>query len=213
MVMRPPSGIASRALRHRLSSEFSSWLVSTSVGQRPLAPTVSTTMLGPTVRWISSLIPAISAFTSVGRGSRVCRRENASRRWVSAAARLAAPWAATMYLSRSVRRPWASRVLISSSDPEMPASRLLKSWARPPVNWPTASIFCDWRSFSSACISSAVRSATRCSRVSLSARSAAVARSRSASMERRSSTSMSTPGKLHGVPSAAWSTRPLASIQ
>ncbi len=28
-------------------------------------------------------------------------------------------------------------------------SRLLKSCATPPVNWPTASIFCDWRSASS----------------------------------------------------------------
>ena len=24
--------------------------------------------------------------------------------------------------------------------------RLLKSWATPPVSWPIASIFCDWRS-------------------------------------------------------------------
>ena len=32
----------------------------------------------------------------------------------------------------------------------MTVSRLLKSWAMPPVSWPTASIFCDWRSVSSA---------------------------------------------------------------
>jgi hypothetical protein len=25
----------------------------------------------------------------------------------------------------------------------------LKSWAIPPASWPTASIFCDWRSSSS----------------------------------------------------------------
>ena len=30
----------------------------------------------------------------------------------------------------------------------MIASRLLKSCARPPVSWPTASIFCEWRNCS-----------------------------------------------------------------
>ena len=47
-------------------------------------------------------------------------------------------------------RPWAIRVAISSRLPEMPARRLLKSWASPPVSWPTASIFWLWRSCSSA---------------------------------------------------------------
>ena len=95
----------------------------------------------------------------------------------------------------------------------MPVSRLLKSCASPPVSWPTASIFCDCRSCSSARISSAVRSVTRCSSVSLRLRSKAVARARSASTARRSSTSISTPGKLCGVPSGAWVTWPLASNQ
>ena len=36
----------------------------------------------------------------------------------------------------------------SSRLPVMPVSRLLKSCAMPPVSWPTASIFCDWRSAS-----------------------------------------------------------------
>ncbi len=31
----------------------------------------------------------------------------------------------------------------------MIVSRLLKSWAMPPVSWPTTSSFCDWRSVSS----------------------------------------------------------------
>ncbi len=106
-------------------------------------------MAGPTVRWISSIMPPISPFTSVGLGASVCRREKASSRCVSAAARLAAPWAATMYLSMSASRPWPMRALISSSEPEMPASRLLTSCARPPVSRPTASIFCDTRSASS----------------------------------------------------------------
>lgn len=108
---------------------------------------------------------------------------------MSTAARLAELCAATMYLSTSLRRPWVRRRLISSSAPEIPASRLLKSCARPPVSWPTASIFCDWRSCSSACISMAVRSATRCSRVSLSARSWAWASRSDSSARVRSSRS------------------------
>src|SRR4028119_2232402 len=37
------------------------------------------------------------------------------------------------------------RVAMSSRLPEIPAKRLLKSCASPPVSWPTASIFWDWR--------------------------------------------------------------------
>ena len=37
MVSRPPSGMASRALMHRLRIAFSSWFGSHSVGQRPIA--------------------------------------------------------------------------------------------------------------------------------------------------------------------------------
>ena len=44
MVSRPPSGMASRALMQRLSSAFSSWFGSTSVVQRPAAPTTSTSI-------------------------------------------------------------------------------------------------------------------------------------------------------------------------
>ena len=47
MVSRPPSGIASRALMHRLSSAFSSCDGSISVGHRPPAPTTSTVDLRP----------------------------------------------------------------------------------------------------------------------------------------------------------------------
>ena len=60
----------------------------------PPAAIVSTVISGPTVRRISSSMPTTSRFMSVGFGSSVCRRENASNRWVSAAARFAAPWAA-----------------------------------------------------------------------------------------------------------------------
>jgi len=91
MVIRPPSGIASRALMHRLSSAFSSWFGSTSAIHRPVMLTVSTVISGPTVRRIRSAMSTTSLATSVGLGSSVCRREKASRRWVRAAARFDAP--------------------------------------------------------------------------------------------------------------------------
>ena len=96
MVMRPPSGMASRALMQRLRSAFSSWFGSTRAVQSPTAPTTSIVTAGPTVRRTSSSMPAMRPFTLVGLGSRVCRREKARRRCVSAAARLAAPCAALM---------------------------------------------------------------------------------------------------------------------
>ena len=52
-------------------------------------------------------------------------------------------------------------------------SRLLKSCATPPVSWPTASIFCDCRSASSAMARSSTASATRLSRVAFNSRSSA----------------------------------------
>jgi hypothetical protein len=99
IVSRPPTGIASRALMHRLSSAFSSCDGSTRVGQSPAAPMTSISTQGPTVRRISSSIPATSEFTSVGLGSSVRRRENASSRCVSAAAWVAAPRAAPMLVA------------------------------------------------------------------------------------------------------------------
>ncbi len=108
---------------------------------------------------------AIRRFASVGFGSSVCRREKASNRWVSAAARLTAPLAAFMNRSISSARPCAMRICITSRLPLMAASRLLKSWASPPVSWPTASIFCACRS-----ASCARSSASACSRSSVMSR-------------------------------------------
>ncbi len=93
MVMRPPSGMASRALMQRFSSAFSSWPGSISAGHRPAKPTTSSCMAGPIVRRTRSSMSLIRRFTFTGFGSRVCLRENARRRWVKAAARLAAPCA------------------------------------------------------------------------------------------------------------------------
>ena len=91
MVSRPPSGMASRALMQRLRIAFSSWFGSHSVGHRPVAEHRLDLIAGPTVRRISSSMSATSLFASVGFGSSVCRREKASSRCVSAAARDAAP--------------------------------------------------------------------------------------------------------------------------
>ena len=44
-------------------------------------------MVSPSVRRSSSDIPATSRLTSIGLGASGWRRENASRRWVSVAAR------------------------------------------------------------------------------------------------------------------------------
>ena len=144
-VSLPPLGMASRTLMHRFSTTFSSWFASHSVGQRPIASTVSTATDGPVVRRIRSSMPAISLFGSVDFGSSVCRRAKASSRCVSAAARLAAPCAATIYRSKSPIGPCAARVLSCSRQPVMAANRLLKSCASPPVSWPSASIFCAWK--------------------------------------------------------------------
>ena len=92
-------------------------------------------------------MPAISRLASTGRGDNGWRRENASSLWVSCAAR----WPPIRAL-RSGRSSAASAHLRSAMSrlPMMTVSRLLKSWAMPPVSCPIASIFCDWRSVSSA---------------------------------------------------------------
>ena len=54
----------------------------------------------------------------------------------------------------------------------MTVSRLLKSCAIPPVSWPTASIFCDWRSWSPTSSCSRVLSSLSCSKFSLTSLSA-----------------------------------------
>ena len=106
---------------------------------------------GPTVRRISSSMPATSRFDVESAWDRASG--GARRRAAGGSARrrgCAAPWRRVDDSGRHRPcRPCAMRVCISSRLPMMPASRLLKSCARPPVSWPTASIFCAWRSASS----------------------------------------------------------------
>ncbi len=79
----------------QLSSAFSSWCGSIRVGQTPAAPTTSMVMPGPTVRRIRSLQACDQAIDVDRLGIEVWRREKARSRWVSAAARFTAPWAAS----------------------------------------------------------------------------------------------------------------------
>ena len=151
MVMRPPSGMASRALMQRFRSAFSSWLGSTSVGQSPAAPTT----LDRDRRAHGAPDQLLHAGDQ--RGSRRWAWDPASggaRRPAGGGSgpRPAGPRPGPPPCSARRRRagPARMRVAISSRLPEMPASRLLKSCARPPVSWPTASIFWLWRSASSA---------------------------------------------------------------
>src|ERR1700691_1686566 len=144
MVMRPPSGMASRALTTRLRMAFSSWLTSTNVGHRPLPSMVSTAIVSPTVRVSISDRLATNRFKSTCCGLRTCWRENASRRWVSEAARLAPCIAAAIGLpidEASAGPPRARRRSAESRLPMTTVMRLLKSWAIPPASWPIDSIF------------------------------------------------------------------------
>ena len=61
MVIRPPSGIASRALMQRFRSAFSSWCGSAEHGPDAAARDVLHVDRGPTVRRISSSMPVIKA--------------------------------------------------------------------------------------------------------------------------------------------------------
>ena len=158
MVRRPPSGMASRALMHRLSSAFSSWLGSTSVGPQAAArrrPRRS--IVGPD-RAADQVLHAGDQPVDVGRLGieRLAAREGqqpVGQRRRALGRALARPRCSGRVVESG---PARMRVCSSSRLPLMPVSRLLKSCAMPPVSWPTASIFCDWRSASSACLRSAM---------------------------------------------------------
>ena len=72
-----------------------------------------------------------------------CLRAKASIRWVSVAPRSAASRALRRNLVMSA--PLAARRSARSRLPMIAESRLLKSCATPPVSWPIASIFCEWK--------------------------------------------------------------------
>jgi hypothetical protein len=117
-----------------------------------------------------------------------CCLANANIRWVSAEPR-SAPCIAPSS-RRCARGSSGNRLRRSSRLPITAVRRLLKSWATPPVSWPTASIFWLCRrassawfrsavsasSASNALCSSAVRWVTLCSSVLLIPSSASCAR-------------------------------------
>ena len=148
MVMAPPLGMASRALTARFSTAISSWLRSTSTV--PIAGGKRTTMLmfAPSERSSRSVMPLTRSGMATATGLRFCRRAKASMRWV----RMAPRWAACTALATSGAILGSSpmRRCTSSRLPSTAVSRLLKSCATPPVSWPIASIFCDWKSASRA---------------------------------------------------------------
>ena len=88
MVSWPPSGMASRAFRHRLSMAASIWLGSTIAGHRSAASSVVTRTRLPSVLAASVTSSDTRWLRSVGRADSRCRRENASNREVSLRAAL-----------------------------------------------------------------------------------------------------------------------------
>ena len=87
------------------------------------------------------------SLSSMLRACSGCLRANASMRWVSCAPREAASSIACTIGASFGSLPTES--VSSSVMPMMTVRMLLKSCATPPVSWPTASIFCDWRSWPS----------------------------------------------------------------
>ncbi|MNI69137.1 hypothetical protein D3C73_1248690 [compost metagenome] len=151
----------------RFNSALSNWLASSVACNGSGEGSARIRTASPRVLCSRCCTETSSVLISTGRASSDCRRENASRRWVSAAARWAEAVAVSRKRSRSSTRPMSRRSRTMSNADRMPVSMLLKSWAMPPVSWPIASIFCDCRSAASLasraaiCASSSrVRSAT-----------------------------------------------------
>ncbi len=135
--MRPPPGIASRALTARFISTCSSCASG--------AMTIGDAAAGSKTIWTSSPMTRSSSerrrVTRQLRSSRTARcgarRLNASSCPVSSAARLAAWKTSAIRSACSVARARKNWMLS-----RMTVRRLLKSWAMPPARRPSASIFC-----------------------------------------------------------------------
>ena len=110
----------------------------------------SISIVSPSARCRKSPTAGRYLLRSRSLGSSGWRREKASRRCVSVAAR----WAPRIALAIERCRfaalppsPWASCLTLSRL-PMMIMRRLLKSWAMPPLSWPTASMRWDTASCS-----------------------------------------------------------------
>src|ERR1044072_2302085 len=147
MVSGPPSGIASRAFKARLRIAFSSWFSSHRALPVSSPSRVRTSISLPIECSSICFIVSITALTGTGAMRIRWSREKASSWVVSLAPRR--PDSSAVSAIR-LRRGSVTALTSSSRPPITGVRRLLKSWAMPPVSWPTASIFCAWRSASSA---------------------------------------------------------------
>ena len=150
----PPFGMASRALTARLRIASSSCDGSASAGHRFVRQTQScTAMCSPSVRCSSvTELRDDVVEVEIARLQRLLAREG-EQRWVSCAPRVGG-LVDRLDDRRELRIAAQASSDSSSVMPMMTVRMLLKSCATPPVSWPTASIFCAWRSW----LSSATRS-------------------------------------------------------
>src|SRR3954447_9254211 len=132
-IMRPPAGIASRALTARLSRTCSSLVGSTLTRQRPVDSRISRSMSARKERRRSFSPAPMTSSSTTTRVRAGSRRPKASRCLVSSAARTAAPWICSTSLSTSLSR---TASCTKEAKLLMTAMRLLKSCAPPPASCP-----------------------------------------------------------------------------
>ena len=136
-------GMASRALTARLRMAFSSALVSTLTRQSRLRAPSRAATISPRLRRNSSDMSDnqpvwVDRFR--GQGLLAGRRPAAAGSTQRPACRPRSHRRDRIGVDLAIRAP-SSRRCCRSRLPMMTPSMLLKSWAMPPVNWPTASIF------------------------------------------------------------------------
>ncbi|MNY12005.1 hypothetical protein D3C86_1450640 [compost metagenome] len=142
--MLPCSSMASRALMTRLSKTISSWLESTSISRKSGLSSMRNSMaLGKAClssRWVDS---SNSGRLTVATLSSL-RRANVSSCWVSCVPRSPA---SRICVSSLLIRSGSLLFIARRAEPRIMVRILLKSWAMPPVSWPSASSFCAWNSW------------------------------------------------------------------
>ena len=137
--MRPPSGMASRALTARLTSASSSSDLSTRTGHVVSGTSISNSILTCIEPASTSRMARTASAGSITVGLSGSVRENDSNCRVRFSPRVAA-----ISIAANARMSLVSfkRFFRLCAWPLTIINRLLKSWAMPPVSWPIASIFC-----------------------------------------------------------------------
>ena len=140
MIKVPPVGfMASRALIAKLRIAVSSIVWSALMAHASALGIILTSTIAVTACCNMSSMRNNKSLMFSSLFCKVCWRENANMRRVKSEPLSAASMAARMRL-----RARSSPFTICSTSCKLPMTtmrRLLKSWAMPPVNWPTASIF------------------------------------------------------------------------